>query len=115
MGNPSVVVLIGQAGAGKSEVARHLIINHSYRPLEWSHRWRPTLTNCLSIGYKVVCDDDRFDERSLCIFNKTEVWRILRKGLSSSDKLSFTSFNRTIKNYGSIGELKTAVDGILSS
>lgn len=115
MGNPSVIALIGQAGAGKSEVARHLVINHPYRYLEWSHHWRATLTNRLSVGHKMVCDDDRFDEKSLRIFSKTEVWRILRKGLSSPDKLNFTSFNRTIKNYGSIGELKTAVDGILSS
>lgn len=63
----------------------------------------------------MVCDDDRFDEESLRIFNKLEVWRILRKGLSPSDKLNFTSFDKTIKNYGSIGELKTAVDGIILS
>ena len=113
MGNPSVVALIGQTGSGKSEVARHLVINHSYKRLEWSHHWKATLANCLSIGYKIVCDDDRFDEEDLRIFNKTEVWRILRKDLSSSDKLSFASFDRTIKNYGSIGELKTAVDGLL--
>ena len=115
MSTPSVIALIGQAGSGKTEVARHLVINHSYKRLEWSHHWRATLTNCLSIGYKMVCYNDRFDEESLHIFNKVEVWRILRKGLSSSDKLNFTSFDRTIKNYGSIGELKTAVDGILSS
>ena len=112
---PSVIALIGQVGSGKSEVARHLIINHSYKRLEWSHHWRAILTNCLSVGHKMVCDDDRFDEISLHIFSKTEIWRILRKGLSSPDKLNFTSFNRTIKNYGSIGELKTAVDGILLS
>ena len=115
MGNPSVVVLVGQEGCGKSEVARHLILNHSYKSLQWSHHWKAALANCLPIGYKVVCDDDRFDEESLHIFNKVEVWRILRRDLSSSDKLNFISFDRTIKNYGSIGELKTAVDEILSS
>ncbi len=113
MAHPSVIALIGQAGSGKSEVARHLIINHSYRHLEWSHHWRATLANCLSIGHKMVCDDDRFDEKSLHIFNKVEVWRILRRDLSSSNKLNFTSLDRTIKNYGSIGELKTAVDGMI--
>ena len=45
MGNPSVVALIGQAGSGKSEVARHLIRNYSYHRV----RFAQTLKDMLMI------------------------------------------------------------------
>lgn len=177
MNTPSVIALIGQAGSGKTEVARHLMVNHSYHRIRftqifkdmlmilglsaeevegslkekpcsllfgqtpryamqtlgtewgrdlihpdiWVHSWKVRVTTCLSNGYKVVCDDCRFFNESATVysFNGAQIWRILRRDLpprmdhiSESEKLPF---NRTIKNYGSIGELKTAVDGILSS
>jgi len=178
MGNPSVIALIGQAGSGKTEVARHLIINHSYQEMKfagilkdmlrslglseeeingslkeapsslllgttprhamqtlgtewgrdlihpdiWAHAWKVQVTEYLSYGHKVVCDDCRFENEVKVVhdFHGAQIWRILRKDLPprmehSSENVDVLPFDRTIKNYGSIGELKTAVDGILSS
>jgi len=177
MAYPSVIALIGQAGSGKSEIARHLIINHSYQEVKfagilkdmlkslglseeeingslkespsslllgatprhamqtlgtewgrnlihpdmWAHAWKVQVTKYLSYGHKVVCDDCRFENEVKVVydFHGAQIWRILRKNLSPrmehSSEQGDLSFDRTIKNYGSIGELKTAVDGILSS
>ena len=176
MGNPSVVALIGQAGSGKSEVARHLTVNHSYHrvrfaqilkdmlmilglsveevegslkeepcsllfgqtpryamqtlgtewgrdiihPDIWANSWKIRVTTCLLKGYKVVCDDCRFENevKVVHLFHGAQIWRILRRDLppkmEHSSENGNLPFDRTIKNYGSIGELKTAVDGILS-
>ncbi len=177
MGNPSVIALIGQAGSGKSEVARHLVVNHNYvrirfayilkdmlktlglsqeevdghlkeepcplllgqtpryamqtlgtewgreiiHPNIWTHAWKIKVTSYLNLGHKVVCDDCRFENEVEVVhsFHGAQIWRILRRDLpprmEHSSENGNLSFDRTIKNYGSIGELKTAVDGILSS
>ncbi len=121
MGNPPVIALVGQTGSGKSEVARHLVINHNYTRIRFAGRsaWKVRVAACLMDGYKVVCDDCRFmnEMETVHTFHGAEIWRILRKGLPTrmehSSEKGDLPFDRTIKNYGSIGELKTAVDGLL--
>jgi len=177
MGNPSVIALIGQAGSGKSEIARHLVANHNYirirfaqvlkdmlrtlglsptevdgylkeepcslllgktprhamqtlgtewgrdliHPNLWTQAWKIIAVRYMEKGYwkGVVCEDCRFmnEVETVRTFHGAEVWRILRKDLpprmEHSSENEDLPFNRTIKNYGSIGELKTAVDGIL--
>lgn len=175
MGNPSVVALIGQAGAGKTEIAKHLVANHRYtrfrfadilegmlrefglteaeidgelketpsslllgqtpryakqtlgtewgryliHPNIWVHVWKMRVTEFLGYADRVVCDDCRHDNETKTIytFHGAQIWRVLRKDLpprmEHSSENEELPFNKTIKNYGSIGELKTAVDGIL--
>ncbi len=124
MAHPSVIALIGQAGAGKSTVIRHLVMNHSYKELKWSHDWIGIAAESLARGDKLVCDDIRFlsgqdkSESYLNIFKDSKIWRIRRKGLPTkmdhpSEKFDTLPFDRTISNYGSIGELKTAIDGMI--
>ncbi len=177
MGNPSVIALIGQAGAGKTTVARHLAINHSYTELKfalilkemlrtlglsdeevegalkekpcslllgqtprhamqtlgtewgrdmlhpdlWAHAWKREVTKHLTFGGKIVCDDCRFENETKVVreFEGAQIWRIRRKDLPSkmehsSENIDALPFDRTISNYGSIGELKTAIDGMIS-
>ncbi len=115
MAHPSVIALIGKLGVGKTTVAKHLKLNHSYEEIRWSHSWKAEIAECLASGHKVVCDDYRFvdEKKALHIFYEVEVWRILRRDLPPEEDSDFIPFNRTIKNYGSIGELKTAVDGMI--
>ncbi len=175
MGNPSVIALIGQAGSGKSEVARHLVVNHNYirirfayilkemlkalglsreeieghlkeepcsfllgqtprhamqtlgtewgrdtiHPDLWVHAWKVKVAEDLNFGRRIVCDDCRFmnEVETVYSFHGAEIWRILRKDLpprmDHPSENGDLPFDRTIKNYNSIGNLKTAVDGII--
>ncbi len=176
MAHPSVIALIGQAGTGKTTVARHLAINHGYVELKfarvlklmllnmglsweelegalkeepcslllgktprhamqtlgtewgrdiidkdiWTHVWKIQVTKRLNSERKIVCDDCRFENEVKAVrdFEGSKIWRIRRKGLPTkmdhpSEKFDVLPFDRTISNYGSIGELKTAVDGMI--
>lgn len=124
MGNPSVIILVGPVGGGKSTVIRHLVTNHSYKELKWSHDWVCVAAESLVRKDKLVCDDIRFlsgsgkGEPYLRMFKNSEIWRILRKDIvyeafPKERSQEFPWQDKTIKNYGSIGELKTAVDGII--
>ncbi len=177
MAHPSVIALIGQAGAGKTTVAHHLAINHSYTELKfvailkemlrtlglseeevegalkeescsllmgqtprhamqtlgtewgrdlihpdlWAHAWKVQVTKHLNYGDKIVVDDCRFENEVKVVydFEGAQIWRIRRKGLPfqmnhpSETGLNALLYNKTISNYGSIGELKTAVDGMI--
>ena len=175
----SVIALVGQAGSGKSEVARHLVANHRYtrvgfadilkdmlgrlglnkseigghlkeqpcslllgqtprhamqtlgtewgrdliHPDLWTHAWKIRVVKELNYGYNVVADDCRFmnEESSIRTFHPSEIWYIRRKGLSErmehSSEQDFGDIvvDRTIKNYGSISDLKNAADSILAN
>jgi len=87
----------------------------------WAHAWKVEVTKLLNRGYKIVCDDCRFENEVKVVhdFEGTQIWRIRRKDLPSkmehsSESIDALPFDKTLSNYGSIGELKTAVDGILS-
>jgi len=89
----------------------------------WSHAWKVKVTQKLLDGHKVVCDDCRFmnEERFVRMIHPSEIWYIRRKDLpekmdhSSEQDFGDIVVDRTIKNYGSIGDLKTAVDSILAN
>ena len=125
MNPPSVIILIGPVGGGKSTVIRHLVMNHSYKELKWSHDWVCVAAESLVKGNKLACDDIRLllgsgkGEPYIRMFKNSVVWRILRKDIVyeafPKERSQEFPHDKTIKNYGSIGELKTAVDGILSS
>ena len=179
MATISVIALVGQAGAGKSEVAKHLVANHDYvrvrfagilkdmckvlgltdqeiegamkevpsslllgqtprhamqtlgtewgrdliHPDLWAHAWKIKVTQKLLSGHKIVCDDCRFvnEADTVNTIHPSEIWRVMRKDLpkrmghQSEQESDYISSRRTIKNNGTIGELKTAVDSILAN
>lgn len=179
MATLKVIALVGQAGAGKSEVRQHLCSNHDFisvkfasilksmletlgltdqeiegalkeqpcslllgetpryamqtlgtewgrdtiHPDLWVHAWKVKVTKYLQLGHGVVCDDCRFmnEANTAATFHPSQIWRITRKDLpdrmkhASEQESDQIHADKTIKNYGTIGELKTAVDSILAN
>lgn len=94
----------------------------------WVHAWKVRVVKEINYGYNVVADDCRFmnEANTAAMFHPSGIWRILRKGIhqgnhdlwrkhSSEQESDRIHVDRTIKNYGSIGDLKTAVDSILAN
>lgn len=94
---------------------------NTIHPNLWAHLWGDKVYGELQLGHNIVCDDCRFhnEEDSVKVFKHSQIWRILRKdvptirGHVSEQEWTKIHFDRTIKNYGTIGELKTAVDGMI--
>ncbi len=89
----------------------------------WTHAWKIRVVKELNYGYNVVADDCRFlnETRVVHSFHPSEIWRMYRKDLpeqmehTSEQEADQISVNRSIKNYGSISDLKNAVDSILAN
>lgn len=113
----SVIALVGHQGVGKSQVTRHLTFNHGFVEIHWSHRWEHELTTKLGLGNRIVCDDHKFvtGVDFIHTFRGAQVWKILKKGKEVTENLNSIVADRTIKNYGSISDLKNAVDSILAN
>lgn len=101
-----------------TEWGRNLI-----HPNLWTHAWKCEVERCITAGYKVVCDDCRYENEAATArtFYGAQIWKVVRKDLpepmnhSSEQEIDLITAHTTFKNYGNIGELKTAVDKIISS
>ncbi len=177
MASYSVIGLVGRAGSGKTEVAKHLVVNHGYAPTKfagalknmlrtlgltedeiegdlkhepsmillgatprwamqslgtewgrkcidedlWAYVWKRRVSDLLAQGRKVVVDDCRFLNEALTIrdFHPSTIWRIKREEIvtttthQSETEQDEIEVDKTIKNYASIGELRTTVDRLM--
>lgn len=89
----------------------------------WAHAWGIRVLEELEEGRKVVCDDCRFlnEVDYVRSIKHSQLWRIKRK-MSIITKTHQSEMeqdqivvDRTLRNNGTLGELKTAVDGMILS
>jgi hypothetical protein len=92
-------------------------------PNLWAHAWKVRVAEELEKGNKVVADDCRFFNEAGVIysFHPSEIWSIRRDNLpdrmrhKSEQEYNNIAVHRKLRNSGSIGDLKTAVDGMIAS
>ncbi len=91
----------------------------------WAYFWKQKASDILLTGKKVVVDDCRFlnESRFIRDFHPSTIWKIKKDkllysgdqtwGHQSETEHDQIEVDKTIKNYGSIGELKTNVDRLM--
>lgn len=98
-----------------TEWGRYLI-----HPEIWVHAWKVKVTQQLTLGHKVVCDDCRHKNEGLEArsFQGAEVWRVKRNsgiGMehSSEKEFSLIQADRVLTNFATIEALYSDVDKAL--
>lgn len=78
MANYSVIGLVGKAGSGKSEVARHLVINHGYTLIKFAEKLKYMLRT-LGLSHDEI-EGDLKNEPSMILMGASPRWAMQSLG-----------------------------------